>query len=79
MLPGIKKEYSIDLVIANGEMPLGMDHRPVLSELKEMGIDVITGGNHIWDKRSLRFHRQRARLAEAANYPAARPAAGGQW
>ena len=47
-LPQIKKEYSIDLVIANGEN--SAEGNGILPSSAEMlfsaGVDVITGGNH---------------------------------
>jgi len=79
VLPGIKKEYSIDLVIANGENAAGGMGitAPVLSELKEMGIDVITGGNHIWDKKEVfDFIDSEPGLLRPANYPAGTPGRG---
>ena len=45
----------IDLVIANGEnSAAGFGITPPLAEeLFELGIDVITTGNHVWDKREI--------------------------
>ncbi|HST11466.1 MAG TPA: YmdB family metallophosphoesterase, partial [Terriglobales bacterium] len=54
-LPSLVKEHSIDLIIANGEnSAAGFGITPQLAEeLFELGIDVITTGNHIWDKREI--------------------------
>jgi metallophosphoesterase (TIGR00282 family) len=54
-LPGLVKDHNIDLIIANGEnSAAGFGITPQLAEdLFELGIDVITTGNHIWDKREI--------------------------
>ena len=52
-LQALKEEYSIDLVIANGENAshgFGLTVKNC-DELLNSGIDVITGGNHSWDKK----------------------------
>ena len=51
----IKIEYGIDFVIANGENSAGGVGitKPVLDELYSLGIDVVTTGNHIWDKKDV--------------------------
>jgi metallophosphoesterase (TIGR00282 family) len=62
----------IDLTIANGENAAGgFGITPSIAEdLFGLGIDVITTGNHIWDKREIYdyFGRQ-PRLLRPANYP----------
>ena len=54
-LPSLVKDHAIDLIIANGEnSAAGFGITPPLAEeLFELGIDVITTGNHIWDKREI--------------------------
>ncbi|HXU16045.1 MAG TPA: TIGR00282 family metallophosphoesterase [Terriglobales bacterium] len=54
-LKDLVREYSIDLVLANGEnAAAGFGITPTLAEdLFELGIDVMTTGNHIWDKREI--------------------------
>jgi len=54
-LSGLVKQHSIDLVIANGEnAAAGFGITPQLAEeLFDLGIDVMTTGNHIWDKREI--------------------------
>ena len=54
-LPHLVKKCAIDLVIANSEnSAAGFGITPPLAEeLFEMGIDVMTTGNHIWDKREI--------------------------
>ena len=50
ILPGLVDEYSIDLVVGNGENAAGgLGLTPGTAEdLFDSGIDVITTGNHIW-------------------------------
>src|SRR5439155_17308390 len=54
-LPGIREERGIDFVTANGENVaggMGLTASTATS-LLEAGVDVITSGNHIWDKREI--------------------------
>ncbi len=78
-LSGLVKDHAIDLVIANGENSAGgFGITGALAEdLFELGIDVITTGNHIWDKREIIDYFQTAdgnqhsparRLLRPANY-----------
>jgi metallophosphoesterase (TIGR00282 family) len=83
-LRGLVSENGIDLVIANGEnAAAGFGITPQLAEeLFELGIDVITTGNHVWDKREIvdyfqsengNPHSMAHRLLRPANYPAGMP------
>ena len=55
VLPGIRDERWIDFVTANGEnVAGGMGLTQFTAEaLFDAGVDVITSGNHIWDKREI--------------------------
>jgi metallophosphoesterase (TIGR00282 family) len=53
LIPRIRRDFSIDFIIANGE---NIDHGKGLTTgsitmLREAHIDVITSGNHIWENR----------------------------
>jgi 2',3'-cyclic-nucleotide 2'-phosphodiesterase len=81
-LPDLVKNHQIDLVLANGEnAAAGFGITPPLAEdLFELGIDVITTGNHIWDKREIIDYFRRdgneslsRRLLRPANYPSDMP------
>jgi metallophosphoesterase (TIGR00282 family) len=64
----------IDFVIANGENAAGgFGITPAIAEdLLALGIDVITSGNHVWDKRDLYDYLDRQpRVIRPANYPEA--------
>jgi metallophosphoesterase (TIGR00282 family) len=54
-LQTLREERGIDLVTANGEnLAGGMGLTPsTAASLFEAGVDVITSGNHIWDKREI--------------------------
>jgi metallophosphoesterase (TIGR00282 family) len=65
---------SIDLVIANAENAAGgFGLTPSIAEdLFAMGVDVLTSGNHIWDKKEIYDYLGRQpRLLRPANYPQA--------
>lgn len=79
-LPSLVRQHAADLVIANGEnAAAGFGITPPLAEeLFECGIDVVTSGNHIWDKREIvdffqmadgNPHSPSRRLLRPANYP----------
>jgi metallophosphoesterase (TIGR00282 family) len=72
-------QYMIDLVVANGEnAAAGFGLTPdVVAELLDMGIDVLTTGNHVWDKRDgLVCLEQEPALLRPANYPVETPGRG---
>jgi hypothetical protein len=69
----------IHLTIANGENAAGGFGitPPLADELFGYGIDVLTSGNHVWDKKELYDYISRApRLLRPANYAAELPGAG---
>jgi metallophosphoesterase (TIGR00282 family) len=55
LLPGLRHEYGLDLVIANGENTAGgIGITPnTAQELFDSGVNVITTGNHIWAKKEI--------------------------
>ena len=76
VLPGLKQEKSIDLVIANGENTAAGFGLTVetASELLDSGVDVLTSGNHIWDKKEFIPYLDDAQgdglpVVRPANYP----------
>ena len=79
LLPSLISERGIDLVIANCENAaagFGVT-REVVEELYNNSIDVLTSGNHIWDKREvLEFITDYETLLRPANYPAKVPGTG---
>jgi len=79
LLPKLKKEYAIDMVIANadgatGGFGLGKNHAIYLHKL---GINVITGGDCIYYKRDMAEYIDSAPyILRAANYPKENPGRG---
>lgn len=73
------RAHGLDLVIANGENAAagaGLT-RDNADELFKAGVQVITGGNHIWDKREiLEFIDREPRIVRPANYPPGTPGRG---
>jgi len=71
--------HQADFVIANGENAAGGAGitRDNTYEILSAGVDVITTGNHVWDKReTLEFIGNEPRLLRPANYPEGTPGAG---
>ena len=71
-LQDIATTNQIDLVIANAENSAGgFGITPqIADDLLALGIDVLTSGNHVWDKRDLYEYLDRQpRLIRPANYP----------
>lgn len=78
-LPSIKKEYAIDLVIANGENSAeGNGILPGSAEtLFAAGVDVITGGNHSLRRREIyTMLEENPFLLRPANFPDSVPGSG---
>jgi len=75
----LASHHDADLVIANGENAAGGAGitRENMLEILSAGVDVITTGNHVWDKReTLEFIGNEPRLLRPANYPEGTPGAG---
>ena len=80
VLPGLRRERGLDFVVVNGENAAGgAGLTPaVAEELFALGVDVVTLGNHAWDKRELAAAIDRfPRLLRPANYPPGVPGRGG--
>jgi metallophosphoesterase (TIGR00282 family) len=78
-LPELKKQYKPQLVIANGENlagGLGIT-RETAEELFSYGVDILTTGNHVWDKKEfLEYIDLDDRILRPANYPEGVPGKG---
>jgi len=78
-LHGLVDHHRIDLVIANAENSaagFGIT-REIGDQLLDWGVDVMTSGNHIWDKKeALDYIGAEPRLLRPANYPAGAPGNG---
>ena len=74
----LRKEYAIDLVVANGEnashgFGLGSLHA---KELLSYGVDMLTGGNHSWDKKEIIPLLNVMPILRPLNYPEGVPGRG---
>lgn len=72
-------EYKIDLAVANAENSAGgFGITPLIAEeLLALGLDVLTGGNHSFDKREIHdYFDHQPRLLRPANYPPGLPGTG---
>jgi 2',3'-cyclic-nucleotide 2'-phosphodiesterase len=77
-LPKIKEEYAIDFVIANYENAshgFGLTSKNA-SELFSYGIDVMSGGNHSWDKKDILPLFDTLEILRPHNYPQELPGTG---
>lgn len=79
LLPELVQQREIALVIANGENAaggFGLTDR-IAHKLHSYGIDVITSGNHIWDRREfIPYLDQSDRVLRPFNYPQDAPGSG---
>ncbi|MBN1999899.1 TIGR00282 family metallophosphoesterase [candidate division KSB1 bacterium] len=79
LLPNIRKQYRVDLCIANGENGCngkGLTEK-IVRNYNNVGIDVITGGNHSWTVASFRKYLDTTRtVLRPLNYPPGVPGHG---
>jgi len=78
-LKELQEEHSIDLTILNCENAApGNGVTPQMAdEFFDWGVDVLTSGNHIWNKREiLPYLNKQSRLLRPANYPPGNPGHG---
>ncbi|KPK78316.1 MAG: metallophosphoesterase [Gemmatimonas sp. SM23_52] len=79
LLPVLCEERDVDVVVANGEnLAGGYGVTPaVVAELFDLGVDVITTGNHVWDRpQGVALLESEPRLLRPANYPPYNPGSG---
>ncbi len=72
MLPKLINCHNYDLIVANGENAAGGTGitEKAFHELRETGVDLLTGGNHIWDKKDVfNFIDQEPGLIRPLNFP----------
>jgi len=79
LLPGLRQQYGLDLIIANAEnVAGGVGVTPATAkELVESGADVLTSGNHIWaQKEIIPYLDSDMPILRPLNYPAGVPGKG---
>lgn len=79
-VPVLRRQYSADLVIANGENSaggLGIDPGTA-EEIYSSGVDLITTGNHIWQRKQVfeYLEKNRGRIIRPLNFPSGVPGVG---
>ena len=71
IIPTLKKQESIDFIIMNGENAAGGMGitLPLFKQMLEMGVNVVTMGNHTWGKKDIFTFIDNPQLIRPANYP----------
>jgi metallophosphoesterase (TIGR00282 family) len=78
-LPGLVRDWKLDLVVVNGENAAGGFGitEPIYHDFLDAGADAVTLGNHSWDqKEALVFIERAPRLIRPLNYPSGTPGRG---
>ncbi len=78
-IQSLREQYQIDIALMNGEnVAGGFSITPTLAdELFQSGFDVMTSGNHIFDKQEIiPYLEKNPRLLRPANYPPESPGSG---
>ena len=80
LLPRLRQQHAIDLAVVNIENAaggFGVTPQIARSCLEGGGVDVLTSGNHIWDKREIiEYISKENLLLRPANFPAGTPGSG---
>ena len=79
LLPQLRRDHSIDLVIANGENAAGGKGLTAATaeEMLRAGVDIITSGNHIWEHREIYpLLDSESPILRPLNYPSGTPGRG---
>ena len=78
-IPEIRRNFSLDFVIVNGENAAGGFGitEKICEDFFSSGIDCITTGNHVWDQKELfEYIKDENRLLRPINYPEETPGKG---
>jgi len=79
LLPGLRDELRLDVVVANGENAAGGRGLTMRTakDLFGAGVDIISSGNHIWDQKEIIEELDSdAPILRPANYPPGSPGKG---
>lgn len=78
VLPGFKVKEKIDCTIANAENAAGGFGltKPVAEDIFSSGVEVLTLGNHVWDRKEIGEIIEDPRVLRPANYPPFTPGRG---
>lgn len=78
-IPRLRQEHALDFIIASPDNAAGgFGVTPqIAKELLAGGVDVLTGGDHVWDQKDITpYLAQEKRLLRPANFPASTPGFG---
>ena len=78
LLPELRQQYGLDLIIANGENAaggLGLTSTTA-KEMLDAGADVLTSGNHIWAQKEIISYLDEMPILRPLNYPPSVPGRG---
>ena len=79
LLPGLVRDWKLDLVLLNGENAAGGFGitETIYNEFIDTGVDAVTLGNHAWDQReALVFIERAPKLIRPINFPKGTPGKG---
>jgi metallophosphoesterase (TIGR00282 family) len=79
LIPQLQRQHGFELIIANGEnIAGGVGLTPkTANELFRYGVDILTTGNHVWDKKEgISYIETEERVIRPANYPEGVPGRG---
>ncbi|MBI5627616.1 MAG: TIGR00282 family metallophosphoesterase [Candidatus Rokubacteria bacterium] len=79
LLPRLRKQYEVDLAVVNVEnAAAGFGVTPLIARtFLDQGVDVMTSGNHIWDRKEIiQYIAKENLLLRPANYPPGTPGTG---
>jgi metallophosphoesterase (TIGR00282 family) len=79
LLPKLRQQHHIDMVVANGENAAGGAGITVntAADIFAAGVDIMTTGDHLWDQKEVTFLLQtESRFLRPLNYPPGTPGQG---
>src|SRR3989449_9932317 len=79
LLPKLRQEHGLDLVVANGENAAGGSGITVKTaqEIFAAGVDIMTSGDHLWDQKEvMELLANERRFLRPLNYPSGTPGQG---
>ena len=79
LVPRLREEHRLDLVIANGENSAGGSGitPDTAAQIFSGGVDIITTGDHLWDQKEvIQLLNQEMRFLRPLNYPPGTPGQG---
>ncbi|PYJ07976.1 MAG: TIGR00282 family metallophosphoesterase [Verrucomicrobia bacterium] len=79
LLPKLRQEHGVDVVVANGENSAGGSGITVKTaqEIFSAGVDIMTSGDHLWDQKEVMdLLANERRFVRPLNYPPGTPGQG---